>query len=72
MFPIRLNLADSALGNLVSVRYQAVGSELSVSRGMSQGAFPQCGLLLSGVTPLSGGLHQLGGGVMLPNWCNAP
>ena len=27
-------------------------------------------LLLSGVTPLSGVLHQLGGGVMLPNWCN--
>ena len=30
------------------------------------------GLLLSGVTPLSGVLHQLGGGVMLANWCNAP
>ena len=33
---------------------------------------PRVGLLLSGVTPLSGVLHQLGGGVMLPNWCNAP
>ena len=28
-------------------------------------------LLLSGVTPLSGVLHQLGGGVMLPKWCSA-
>ena len=29
-------------------------------------------LLLSGVTPLRWALHQFGGGVMLPNWCNAP
>ena len=29
------------------------------------------GLLLSGVTPLSGVLHQLGGGVMLPKGCSA-
>ena len=28
-------------------------------------------LLLSGVTPLSGVLHQLGGGVMLPKRCRA-
>ena len=33
---------------------------------------PRVGLLLSGVAPLGGVLHQLGGGVMLPNWCNAP
>ena len=32
---------------------------------------PRIGLLLSGVTPLSGVLHQLGGGVMLLNWCRA-
>ena len=33
---------------------------------------PHVGLSLSGVTPLRWALHQLGGGVMLPNWCNAP
>ena len=33
---------------------------------------PRFSLFLSGVTPLSGALHQLGGGVMLPNWCNPP
>ena len=38
----------------------------------NRGISPRCYLLLSGVTPLSGVLHQLGGGVMLPNWCNAP
>ena len=33
---------------------------------------PRFSLFLSGVTPLSGALHQLGGGVMPPNWCNPP
>ena len=33
---------------------------------------PRFRLFLSGVTPLSGALHQLGGGVMPPNWCNPP
>ena len=33
---------------------------------------PQWPLFLSGVTPLSGVLHQLGASAMLPNWCNAP
>ena len=33
---------------------------------------PHFGLLLSGVTPLRWVLHHFGGGVMLPNWCNAP
>lgn len=28
-------------------------------------------MFLAGVTPLSGVLHQLGGGVTLPNWCSA-
>ena len=31
---------------------------------------PRLGLFLSGVTPLSRVLHQIGGGVMLPNWCS--
>ena len=39
------------------------------ARGLT---LPRVGLLLSGVTPLSGVLHQLGDGVMLANWCNAP
>ena len=38
--------------------------------GHSFRVVPRSGLFLSGVTPLSGVLHQLGGGVMLPNWCN--
>ena len=33
---------------------------------------PRFSLFLIGVTPLSGALHQLGGGVMPPNWCNLP
>ena len=33
---------------------------------------PRFSLFLIGVTPLSGALHQLGGGVMPPNWCNPP
>ena len=36
------------------------------------GRLPRSGLLLSGVTPFSWVLHQFPGGVMLPNWCNAP
>ena len=36
------------------------------------GIRPQSRLFLCGVTPLSGVLHRLGDGVMLPNWCNAP
>ena len=32
---------------------------------------PHGGLLLSGVTPLSGAIRQLGGGVMPPYWCSA-
>ena len=30
---------------------------------------PRVFLLLSGVAPLGGVLHQLGAGVTLPNWC---
>ena len=33
---------------------------------------PQWRLFLSGVTPLTGLLHQLGASATLPNWCNAP
>lgn len=33
---------------------------------------PQWPLFLSGVTPLSGVLHQLGASAMLPNRCKAP
>ena len=52
---------------------------ISLTRGRSHGPQrrvvgirPQSRLFLSGVTPLSGVLHQLGAGVMPPNWCNAP
>ena len=40
----------------------------SPKRGEHQTTMP---LVLSGVTPLSGVLHRLGDGVMLPNWCRA-
>ena len=54
------------------VRYLS-GSELAVDGlGPSTRAVPHFRLLLSGVTPLGRVLHQFGGGVMLPNWCNAP
>ena len=49
---------------------------VSLTRGRSHGPHqrvvgirPQSRLYLSGVTPLSGALHQLGASAMLPNWC---
>lgn len=51
MLPIRLNLAASVLEDLLSVWCGAVGYELSVSRGMSQGLSPHYGLLMSDAAP---------------------
>ena len=44
----------------------------STHRHGSRTPLPRCRLFLSGVTPFSWALHHFPGGVMLPNWCNAP
>lgn len=52
---------------------------ISLTRGRSHGPHQrvvgirsQSRLHLSGSTPLSGALHQLGASATLPHWCHAP
>ena len=54
------------------VAYLSVCELVADDLGLSTRASPRSGLLLSGVAPLRWVLHQFGGGVMLPNWCNPP
>ena len=54
------------------VAYLSVCELAADDLDLSTRASPHLGLLLTGVTPLSWVLHQFGGGVILPNWCNAP
>ena len=54
------------------VAYLSVCELTADDLDLSTRASPHLGLLLSGVTALSRVLHQFGGGVMPPNWCNAP
>ena len=62
-----------ATASYVGVTAPACASQQSRPRhGPLPGCVPHLGLLPSGVTPLRWVLHHFGGGVMLPNWCNAP
>jgi len=54
------------------VAYLSVCELAADGLGLSTRASPRSGLLLSGVAPLRCVLHQFGGGVILPKWCNAP
>ena len=54
------------------VAYLSVCELVVDDLGLSTRASPRSGLLLSGVAPLRWVLHQFGGGVILPNWCNPP
>ena len=57
---------------LVNVRTVVAWRRARVVLAMGRQKLAAPSLLLSGVTPFSWVLHQFPGGVMLPNWCNAP
>ena len=66
--PVALGMLTYGLAHHPEAR---VGTA-STHRHGSRTPLPRCRLFLSGVTPFSWALHHFPGGVMLPNWCNAP